>query len=324
MRGHHDVGGLDADPIDTAEHDPTITDRRVDAMMMMLTHPSRAYFRVDESRRVNEDTPAETYWGFLYYERWVNSLKTLMVEREAITDEEVALKVAAVRARLEADHAATAPGAAMIGQGDHVHAPGEHEAIEHTDRPPGDYEILAEALRELFIDKRIFTAEDVQREINDMETRTPALGAGLVARTWVVPDFRAEFLDDAKATAARQGVDMSASPPVLALENTPDLHHVVVCTLCSCYPRTLLGVPPAWYKSRAYRSRVVNDPRGVLEEFGTELPAHTEIRVVDSTADLRYIVIPVRPAGTEGWSAAQLAALVTRDSMVGVTPARPA
>jgi nitrile hydratase len=141
-----------------------------------------------------------------------------------------------------------------------------------------------------------------------------ALGASIVARAWNDPEYKARLLDDAVATVsevARQTV------PIAVLEDTDTLHHVIVCTLCSCYPGAVLGAPPSWYKSFEYRSRVVREPRAVLAEFGMDVPDDVELRVVDSTSEQRYLVLPVRPAGTEGWSEEQLAALVTRDSMIG-------
>lgn len=140
----------------------------------------------------------------------------------------------------------------------------------------------------------------------------------MVARAWIDPAILELAADDAIAAAAAIGLDMTNAVPVRAVVNTADIHHLVVCTLCSCYPRPLLGPPPTWYKSRAYRAKAVIDPRGILREFGTELPASTEIRTVDSTADLRYLVIPRRPDGTDDWTPDQLQRLVTRDSMIGV------
>lgn len=143
---------------------------------------------------------------------------------------------------------------------------------------------------------------------------SPALGARIVARAWVDADFRTRLLDDAVATVAEY---QSQAVPLAVLEDTADLHHVIVCTLCSCYPGGILGNPPAWYKSFEYRSRVVREPRAVLAEFGMEVEPDVELRVHDSTAEQRYLVLPLRPDGTDGWSQDQLAALVTRDSMIG-------
>src|SRR5262249_30331300 len=151
--------------------------------------------------------------------------------------------------------------------------------------------------------------------------RTPADGAKLVARAWVDPEFKQRLLDDARSAALQLDLDPGPSPVVVAVENTDDVHHMVVCTLCSCYPRGLLGPPPDWYKSLPYRSRAVSDPRGVLAEFGLELGDDVELRVLDSTSDMRYLVVPRRPQGTDGMSEEELAALVTRDSMIGVAEA---
>jgi len=197
-----------------------------------------------------------------------------------------------------------------------------HAPIEEQAGPPTPHELLEHALRELLVEKGIFQAGDVQAYIENMELRTPAQGARMVAKIWNDPAYRRLALEDGKAAATALDIDVSVAPELVILENTPERHYVVVCTLCSCYPRMVLGVPPAWYKSRAYRSRVVGEPREVLREFGTELPAETEIQVVDSTADMRYLVVPMRPAGTEDWSEERLAKLVTRDSMVGVSVAK--
>jgi nitrile hydratase len=201
---------------------------------------------------------------------------------------------------------------------DHDHAP-----IEDGDGPPGPFQILERAVRELLIEKGILTAEQITRQIELQEGRTPELGASVIAKAWTDPEFHAELKSDARAAVAKLGITIPDAPELIALENEEGLHHVIACTLCSCYPRMLLGVPPAWYKSKAYRSRVVLDPRGVLAEFGLSLPEETRIRVVDSTADLRYLVIPRRPEGTEGWDAERLAKLVTRDSMIGTAIALP-
>jgi nitrile hydratase len=173
-------------------------------------------------------------------------------------------------------------------------------------------------VRELAISKGLITADDHRRWLEHMDAASPALGAKVVARAWVDPEYRARLFADANAACDELGIDMYDNTRLVALESTPQVHHVVVCTLCSCYPRPVLGLPPDWYKSRAYRARMVRWPRAVLAEFGTNLPDDVEIRVHDSNANLRYLVVPMRPAGTDGWSEEQLAALVTRDTMIGV------
>ena len=191
-----------------------------------------------------------------------------------------------------------------------------HDAVTHDGEPPVAARVRA--LEELIVERGVIKREDVRRAIDWLVSRTPADGAKLVARAWVDPAFRQRLLADARAAALELGLDPGPSPVVVAVENTDDVHHMVVCTLCSCYPRALLGPPPAWYKSLPYRSRAVADPHGVLAEFGLELDDDVELRVLDSTADMRYLVIPRRPEGTEHLSEEELAALVTRDSMIGV------
>jgi nitrile hydratase len=203
----------------------------------------------------------------------------------------------------------------------HAHAPPQKD---HDAGPVGAYEVLEEAVRSLLIEKGVLTAQEIANQVDLMDSRSPALGAKVVARAWADPAFKKRLLADTRAALAELGIDIGTLAEFHTVENTAKVHNVIVCTLCSCYPKMLLGVPPAWYKSLAYRSRTVADPRGVLAEFGVELPAGVEMRVHDYTADLRYIVLPMRPKGTRDWSEEQLAALVTRDSMIGTAlPAAP-
>jgi nitrile hydratase len=203
---------------------------------------------------------------------------------------------------------------------DHEHP---HDPIGHDGEPPAA--ARARALEELLVEKGVITRGAVRQGIDWLVSRSPADGARLVAHAWVDREFKQRLLENARAAAAELGLDSGPSPRVVAVENTAEVHYMVVCTLCSCYPRALLGPPPAWYKSAPYRSRAVSEPRTVLAEFGVELAPDVELHVLDSTADIRYLVIPRRPDGTEDFDEAELAALVTRDSMVGVAePAAPA
>jgi nitrile hydratase subunit alpha len=181
----------------------------------------------------------------------------------------------------------------------------------------GYYRRLQAAVEELMVGKGVFSHADVDREIAVMEARTPARGAQVVARAWLDPAFKARLLADGRAACDELGLAVGPLH-LIVVENTPSVHNVIVCTLCSCYPRTLLGMPPAWYKSREYRARVVREPRKVLDEFGLTLPGATQIRVHDSSADMRYMVLPMRPVGTDGLSEAALADLVSGEALVGV------
>ncbi|MGH8662056.1 MAG: nitrile hydratase subunit alpha [Burkholderiales bacterium] len=204
--------------------------------------------------------------------------------------------------------------------GHHDHAP----AAPKDEGPPSEYEIMSRAMQELLEAKGVVTAEEIRRRMETFEEEFPYRGSRVIARAWTDPAFRQRLLKDGKAACAEMGVELEASR-LIAVENTPEVHNVIVCTLCSCYPRELLGMPPTWYKSDNYRARVVRDPRSVLKEFGTVLPDHITVRVHDSNADMRYVVVPMRPQGTQGWSEDRLADILTRDTLVGVTvPRAPA
>jgi nitrile hydratase len=207
---------------------------------------------------------------------------------------------------------------------DHSHSHGGTAPHKHPPlRPDQDdtityWRAMEIAVRGLLMEKGILTANEVRRAVEDMDNRTPLQGARVVARAWTDAAYRKLLLSDGNAACKALGID-DGIYKLVVVENTDDVHNVIVCTLCSCYPRWLLGLPPDWYKSRNYRSRVINEPREVLREFGTEIAGDAVVRVHDSTADMRYLVLPKRPSGTDGWSEEKLAALVTRDSMIGVT-----
>ncbi|MCD6041616.1 MAG: nthA [Burkholderiales bacterium] len=184
-------------------------------------------------------------------------------------------------------------------------------------RPLSYFQLMEISLRELLVEKGILTNEQVDAEVEDMRRRTPERGAKVVARAWVDAEFKKRLLENGTKACEELGLDIPALKLVV-VENTPQVHNAIVCTLCSCYPRMLLGIPPDWYKSRNYRSRMVREPRAVLAEFGLVIDENTQIRVHDSSADMRYMVLPMRPAGTEGWNEERLAPLVNRDSMIGV------
>jgi nitrile hydratase len=193
-----------------------------------------------------------------------------------------------------------------------------HHDHDHTD-PPSELALRVQALESLLIEKGLVDPAALDLLIDAYETKIgPRNGARVVARAWSDPEYKEWLLRDATAAIAALGYTGRGGEHMRALENTPQVHNLVVCTLCSCYPWPVLGLPPVWYKAAQYRARAVADPRGVLKEFGTTLPEGVEVRVWDSTSELRYLVLPERPAGTEGWSEAQLAELVTRNAMIGV------
>jgi nitrile hydratase len=202
---------------------------------------------------------------------------------------------------------------------DHDHDHGHtHAGVQPDDTsPPGRYELVVLAMRDLLLEKGIVKPDQLRRGAELLDSWQPSQGAKIVARAWTNPAFKKRLLEDGNEAVADFGVDM-AGAKLTVVENTDKVQNVLVCTLCSCYPRAVIGLPPDWYRSKSYRARVIKEPRKVLAEFGTELPDDMTVRVHDSLADLRYIVIPRRPAGTEGWSEEKLASIVTRDCMVGV------
>lgn len=197
---------------------------------------------------------------------------------------------------------------------------GEHG---HHPAAPSPVEARTLALESLLIEKRLLTSDEIDEVVSRFEHDIgPMIGARIVARAWIDPEFRRRLLDDAPAAMRELGYQDAVGTRICVLENRPEVHNMVVCTLCSCYPWAVLGLPPTWYKSAPYRSRAVREPRAVLEEFGLSLPSGVRVNVWDSSSDLRYMVLPERPAGTEGWSEEELAAIVSRDSMIGVAQPR--
>jgi len=201
---------------------------------------------------------------------------------------------------------------------DHEHGH-PHTDISGTGRP-GYFDMMETAVRELLIERQLIGADEIRRQIEVLDSRTPALGAKVVARAWVDPAFRARLLANGRAACEELGISFYDDTGLIVLENTDKVHNLIVCTLCSCYPRPVLGLPPDWYKLKPYRARAVSEPRAVLAEFGTIIPDDVEIRVSDSTSMVRYLVLPNRPAGADDYTEEQLAGLVTRDTMIGVVP----
>ena len=202
--------------------------------------------------------------------------------------------------------------------------PYDHHDHDHNHtEPPSDLELRVKALESLLLEKGLVNADALNTIIDTYETKVgPRNGAHVVAKAWIDGDFKKALIEDAGAAVAALGYAGRQGEQLQAVENTPETHNLVVCTLCSCYPWTVLGLPPAWYKSAPYRSRAVSEPRSVIKEFGTELDPNIKIRVWDSTSELRYLVLPMQPVGTENWSEDQLSALVSRNSMIGVELAK--
>lgn len=195
-----------------------------------------------------------------------------------------------------------------------------HAEVGSAERP-GYFDLMETAVRELLIERQLFGPGEIRRQIEVLDSRSPALGAKVVARAWVDPAFRTRLLANGRAACEELGISFYDDTGLIVLENTDQVHNLIVCTLCSCYPRPVLGLPPDWYKLKPYRARAVIEPRAILAEFGTLIPDDVEVRVSDSTAMVRYLVLPKRPAGSDDYDEEQLATLVTRDAMIGVVPA---
>jgi hypothetical protein len=322
MRGYHDLGGVPSGPFEATEHDLTQWEREVDAIRMLLADDRRRLLNGEEVRRVITSMGADKYEDLSYYERWLHGFKVVLIEKGTITEAELAGAIA----ELDDDFGkpATEP---TCGQNHHDHDHHDHDhahAADHEDHDPFSPESrrLAEALKNLLVARQIVTPAEIRATIDFYDSRGAHLGARAVARAWLDPDFKARLLDTPNATLAEMGIDLLETK-LCVVENTQDVHNMIVCTLCSCYPRTLLGRPPAWYKSKAYRARAVDRPRELLVKLGVNLPDDVTLRVHDSTADLRYMVLPARPADTENLDAEALAALVTRDTMIGTAIVSP-
>jgi nitrile hydratase alpha subunit len=207
-----------------------------------------------------------------------------------------------------------------MAEHEHDHDHDHHPPPGWSDYTPGYFEIMEIAISELLTERGLIGAGEIRRQIEVLDSRTPALGAKVVARAWVDADFKTRLLANGRAACEELGITFYDDTQLIVIENTDEVHNLVVCTLCSCYPRPVLGLPPDWYKLKPYRARAVTEPRAVLAEFGTAIPDDVEVRVHDSTAMVRYLVLPKRPKGTEDFGEAELAALVTRDAMIGVVP----
>ena len=198
----------------------------------------------------------------------------------------------------------------------------DHAPIE-TAEAPSYFEILEISVRELLTEKGLISADEHRQHIEVLDSRNPTLGSKVIARAWIDSDYRERLLEDGSTACEELGITMYDDTKLIVHENTNEVHNVIACTLCSCYPRPVLGLPPDWYKSKSYRARIVKEPRQVLSEFGLEIADEKTIRVHDSNANMRYLILPQRPSGTEGWSEDQLASIVTRDTMIGVAEPNP-
>ena len=302
----HDIGGEEAGPIDTVDYGMTHWEKHANSFRMVVSGKQLA--TLDEMRRAAEDM-GERYYELSYFERQSEAGKITMIEHGLFDQETLDARMEEVRKRFDV------PIIDLPEDHDHDGQPIQED---DTGGPPHETHVMNLAMQEILIEKGLITAKEVREKMENFDNEYPNRGAKVVVKAWTDPDYKERLLKDAKAAIAEIDIDLETQNEIVAVENTDDVHNIVVCTLCSCYPRFLLGQPPTWYKSRAYRSRTVHEPRAVLKEFGTELADNVRIQVHDSNADMRYLVVPKRPEGTENWAAERLEAIVSRDCLVGV------
>lgn len=311
--GQHDLGGESAGPVDMAERPPRFWEKRMEVMRDNIARRIHPVMRVDEMRRAIEDLPEAQYKLLGPYQRKVLAIRNVLVEKGVLSPDALEKRRTEIgeerRQYFEAQQIETAQ---------HAHDHDHHHELG-TD-VVDEYEFLSEAMIELLIEQNLLTADDIRRGLERAEMASPYVGARIVAHAWNNESFKKNLLLDGKAALAGIGIT-ALETQIIVHENTERVHNMVVCTLCSCYPRSILGSPPAWYVGKAYRARAVREPRKVLAEFGMFVPDEIEIRVHDSNADMRYLILPKRPRGTDDWNEDDLARLVTRDSLIGVADA---
>lgn len=317
MSGHHDLGGRPAGPVERVEAPPNHWQKRMEAMRDCLARRSTPVMHVDEMRRGVEELAAAQYAALDSYQRKTVAIREVLLAKGVLDRAELESAIGWLRREKEKDLEAARqlPEHRAAGHEDHDHDHGEHEP-EAID----EYELVSEAMIQGLVARGYLLPGELRAGIERAEAAGPALGAAIVARAWVDREFRSSLLADGKAAMGALGIE-ALEAQVVVVENTRAVHNLVVCTLCSCYPRSILGSPPAWYVGKAYRARAVREPRKVLAEFGLALGDEVVVRVHDSTANMRYLVVPMRPESTGDWPEERLKRLVTRDSMIGVARA---
>ena len=315
--GPHDVGGEKSIPIDVNDKDMTHWEKFANALRIVVS--SKRIITLDELR-YHTEALGDKYFEIGYFERNCLSLHNICIQKGIYSLDDF-IKI---RSRKISEFNVPIIELPDVKDIEHLHngKPHKHsekdfQEDESGDGPP-DYYFDTLAIAEIFVSKGLITNDDITLKIEQFDNVFPNRGKAVVAKAWHNVSFKKELIHDAKAAISDIGIELETFADIICMPQTDEVHHIVVCTLCSCYPRTLLGMPPSWYKSRSYRSRVVHEPREVLAEFGTIVPINKEIKVHDSNADMRYLILPPRPSNTEGLSEIELSKLVARDYLVGV------
>ncbi|MDA9815775.1 nitrile hydratase subunit alpha [Alphaproteobacteria bacterium] len=315
--GPHDVGGETAQPINTADHGMTYWEKFSNGLRIAVS--SKGIITLDELRLTAESF-GKKYFEMEYFKRNGLALVERCKQRSFFDEAEFQNEIQTQKKNFEVP-IVKLPDVKKINHlhdgVEHTHEQSDFQEDEFGEGPPEYYfEMLATAA--ILRKKNLITEDDIQSRIEKFETVFPFRGVSVIAKAWYDAEFQNYLLKDAKSAIKDMGIHLESFADIICFSQSETTHHVVVCTLCSCYPRTLLGMPPSWYKSRSYRSRVVHEPRKVLEEFGTTIPETKEVKVHDSNADMRYLILPQRPKGTDGWSEKELSELISRDHLVGV------
>lgn len=322
MSGHHDLGGRPSGPVERVEVPPNHWQKRMEAMRDCLARRVPPVMHVDEMRRGIEELSASDYAALDPYQRKTVAIRDVLLAKGVLDRAELEAAIGWLRREKEKDMEAARqlPEHRAAGHHDHDHDHDHDHEDDHGVQGIDEHELISEAMIQGLVARGLLLPGELRAGIERAEMAGPALGADVVARAWVDPAFKAALLADGKGAMGAVGIE-ALEAQIVVVENTREEHNLVVCTLCSCYPRSILGSPPAWYVGKAYRARAVREPRKVLAEFGLELGDEVRVRVHDSTANMRYLVLPMRPEGTTGWPEDRLKRLVTRDSMIGAARA---
>ncbi|MFQ3360738.1 MAG: nitrile hydratase subunit alpha [Alphaproteobacteria bacterium] len=315
--GPHDVGGEKYLQIDTEDHGMTYWEKFSNGLRIAVS--AKKIITLDELRLTAEKFGDE-YFQMEYFERNGKALTHACLNKKLLTDKELIAGKKRHKENFTIPMIELPDPKSIIHLHDgepHTHNRDDFQEDEKGEGPP-DYFLEMLTIADILTEKKLIKMEDIFLKIEQFDNQFPARGIDVVTRAWVDNSFRDFLINDAKNAIIDIGIKLESFADIICMPQSDKTHHLVVCTLCSCYPRALLGMPPSWYKSRSYRSRVVYEPRKVLEEFGTIIPDSVEVKVHDSNADMRYLILPQRPKGTEGWSESALSALISRDHLVGV------
>jgi|TARA_B100001250_G_scaffold414503_1_gene453318 nitrile hydratase len=315
--GPHDIGGENANKINPKDQGMNYWEKFSNGLRIAVS--AKKIIVLDELRLASESLGNE-YFKMEYFERNSMAMISCVIKKKLISEKEIKDKIAIIKNNFDVP-IIELPNKESIkhihDNKENPHQKGDFVEDEYGEGPP-EYFFKMMAIAQILSEKNIISMNDIQTKIDQFDNEFPSRGIKVVVKAWQDKNFREFLIENAKDAIASMGIKLETFADIICMPQSSSIHNMVVCTLCSCYPRTLLGMPPTWYKSRSYRSRVVHEPRSVLAEFGTILSPDVEIRVHDSNADMRYLILPMRPDGTEQWSEEKLTSIISRDHLVGV------